>query len=331
MHSTPQNLQTYFSGNVMGESAMKTAHDVGSPVSFVFTVENEGEPLNSLVSLILAVEWPYEVANGKWLLYLTEVRVKTKSVMQCQPAGGIIDPLNLTLSESKRWRREAVKFELPDVQVLPAVKRPNTVLRCGGGGANCVRFECPLNDMEKFAEITVLARVWNSTFLEDYRYSDRVWVEGAAELYLKSDIDSIKMRSQHVSVVTIDSELVEPPPAELPLWVIIVSVVSGILLLGVIIIILWKRFHIPQRFTDFRLDFSIVSDSTAWVKLTMLCVFAKKNDKSCAAGYLTAKDIGSPPGKKRQDTTESNLLPRLIGSWIISFYDIGFSMTLGTL
>ncbi|XP_073539338.1 integrin alpha-3 isoform X1 [Phyllobates terribilis] len=249
---TPQNLQTYFSGKVMGESAMKTAHDVGSPVSFIFMVKNEGEPLNSLVSLILAVEWPHEVANGKWLLYLTEVTVKTKSVTQCQPAGDIINPLNLTLSESRRRRREAVKFELPDVQVLPAVKRPNTVLRCGGGGANCVRFECPLNDMEAFAEITVLARVWNSTFLEDYRYADRVWVEGAAELYLKTDIDSIKMRSQHVSFsVTIDSELVEPPPAELPLWVIIVSVVSGILLLGVIIIILWKVgfFHRVRQYS----------------------------------------------------------------------------------
>ncbi|KAM4031810.1 integrin alpha-3 isoform 2-T2 [Anomaloglossus baeobatrachus] len=236
----PQNVQTYFSGKVMGESAMKTAQDVGDPVSFVFMVNIAGEPLNNLVSLNLAVEWPYEVANGKWLLYPTEVLVKIKNETQCQPAGNIINPLNLTLSE-KRRRRDTVKFEFPDVQVLPAVKRPNTVLRCGGGGANCVRFECPLTDMETFANITVRARVWSSTFLEDYRYADRVWVEGFAELYLKTDIDSIKMQNQHVSFsVTIDSELVEPPPAELPLWVIIVSVVSGILLLGIIIIILWK-------------------------------------------------------------------------------------------
>lgn len=237
----PQNLQTYFKGQVMGESAMKTVQDVGSPVEFVFTVKNEGEPLNDLVSLILAVDWPYEVTNGKWLLYLTEVLVKTKGVTSCQPKGDIINPLNLTLSGGRRRRRDILNFDLPDIQVLPSVKRPNTALRCRGGGANCVRFECPLNDIQREATITVRARVWNSTFLEDYRYADRVFVEGAAELYLKTDIDSIKMPSHQVSfAVTIDSELVELPPAELPLWVIIVAVVSGILLLGVIIVILWK-------------------------------------------------------------------------------------------
>ncbi|KAM3923751.1 integrin alpha-3 isoform 2-T2 [Leptodactylus fuscus] len=240
---TPQNLQTYFSGQVMGESAMKTVQDVGSPVEFVFMVKNEGEPLNDLVSLVLAVDWPYEVTNGKWLLYLTEVFVKTSvtNVTHCQPTEDVINPLNLTLSGSRRRKRDTIKLDLPNVQVLPAVKRPNTVLRCRGGGANCVRFECPLKDLKTLANVTVRARVWNSTFLEDYRYADRVWVEGAAELYLKSDIDSIKMPRHHVSfAVTIDSELVEPPPAELPLWVIIVAVVSGILLLGVIILILWK-------------------------------------------------------------------------------------------
>ncbi|XP_040290983.1 integrin alpha-3 [Bufo bufo] len=237
----PQSVQTYFSGQVKGESAMKRVQDVGSPVEFIFKVKNEGEPLNDLVSLILAVEWPYEVTNGKWLLYLTEVLVETTNVTQCQPAEDIINPLNLTLSGGRRKKRDTIKLDLPDVKVLQAVKRPNTLLRCAGGGANCVRFECPLNDLQTTANITVRARVWNSTFLEDYRYADRVWVEGSAGLYLKTDIDSIKMPSHHVLfAVTIDSELVEPPPAELPLWVIIVAVLSGILLLGLIILLLWK-------------------------------------------------------------------------------------------
>ncbi|XP_075033332.1 integrin alpha-3 isoform X2 [Mixophyes fleayi] len=236
----PVNLQTYFSGKVVGESAMKTAQDVGSPVEFTFMVANYGEPLNSLGSLILAVEWPYEVANGKWLLYPTEVLVNTGTIEQCQPPGNIINPLNLTMSGGRRRRDVG---ELADVQTLPAIKRerPNTSLKCGGGGANCVRFLCPLNDMNMTATITVRGRVWNSTFLEDYRHIDRVWVEGAAELYLKTDINAINMQSHHVTFsVSIDSELVELPPAELPLWVIIVSVGSGILLLGIIIILLWK-------------------------------------------------------------------------------------------
>ncbi|XP_053309352.1 integrin alpha-3 [Spea bombifrons] len=242
----PPQLQTYFSGQVMGESAMKTVKDVGSPVEFTFMVRNYREPLESLGTLILDVAWPYEVSNGKWLLYPTEVLVKTGEVKPCHPPGDVINPLNLTLSETpksdgKRRRRRDIG-EFPEVKSLASTKRERAMitLKCSGG-ANCVRFSCPLTGMQSSANITVRARVWNSTFLEDYRHVDRVWVEGAAELRLQTDIPSIKMQSQYVSFsVSIDSELVEPPPAELPLWLIIVSVVSGIVLLGIIILLLWK-------------------------------------------------------------------------------------------
>ncbi|KAM4691930.1 integrin alpha-3 [Rhinophrynus dorsalis] len=241
----PLNIQTHFSGQVMGESAMKTAKDVGSPVEFTFTVTNKGEPLTSLGMLILAVEWPYEVANGKWLLYPTEVLVNTTKVEACHPPGNIINPLNLTLSDNVQsgGRRRRSIGDLPDVLTLPATKRDSSdiVLRCSGGGANCVWFSCPLNDMQSSATITVRGRVWNSTFLEDYRNVDRVWAVGGAKLYLQTDVASIHMQSNPAEFsVSIYSELVEPPPAELPLWLIIVSVVSGILLLGIIIILLWK-------------------------------------------------------------------------------------------
>lgn len=235
----PVHEQTYFGGKVMGESAMKTVQDVGSALDFTFKVFNSGDPLNNLGSLILAVDWPYEVANGKWLLYPTEVVVNTGNVTQCHPPGHVINPLNLTLENGRR-RRDVV--ESIDVPTLPSIKRekPNTQLKCSGG-ANCVRFECPLDNMQKSASIVVKARVWNSTFLEDYRLVDRVWVEGTAELYLKTNVPSINMQTHHVTFsVAIDSELEEAIPTEIPMWLIPVSVVSGMLLLTIIILCLWK-------------------------------------------------------------------------------------------
>lgn len=235
----PVHEQTYFGGKVMGESAMKTVQDVGSALDFTFKVFNSGDPLNNLGSLILAVDWPYEVANGKWLLYPTEVVVNTGNVTQCHPPGHVINPLNLTLENGRR-RRDIV--ESIDVPTLPSIKRekPNTQLKCSGG-ANCVRFECPLDNMQKSASIVVKARVWNSTFLEDYRLVDRVWVEGTAELYLKTNVPSINMQTHHVTFsVAIDSELEEAIPTEIPMWLIPVSVVSGMLLLTIIILCLWK-------------------------------------------------------------------------------------------
>ena len=40
--------------------------------------------------------------------------------------------------------------------------------------------------------------------------------------------------------VDIDSELVEDLPAEIELWLVLVAVSAGLLLLGLIILLLWK-------------------------------------------------------------------------------------------
>ena len=46
------------------------------------------------------LEWPYEVSNGKWLLYPTEITVHGNGSWHCRPPGDLINPLNLTLSVS---------------------------------------------------------------------------------------------------------------------------------------------------------------------------------------------------------------------------------------
>uniref|UniRef100_A0A672R5F3 Integrin alpha-3-like n=1 Tax=Sinocyclocheilus grahami TaxID=75366 RepID=A0A672R5F3_SINGR len=83
-----QMIDTTFSGSVTGESAMSSTSDVGSPLEFVFRV-SVGEPLGDLGTLVIDFEWPYEVANGKWLLYLTEIVIKGASESRCVPPGNI--------------------------------------------------------------------------------------------------------------------------------------------------------------------------------------------------------------------------------------------------
>lgn len=43
----------------------------------------------------VAFDWPWEVSNGKWLLYLTEIKVSGTSEPRCVPPGNILNPLNL--------------------------------------------------------------------------------------------------------------------------------------------------------------------------------------------------------------------------------------------
>lgn len=58
-----------------------------------------GDPLGDLGTLAVEFEWPYEVANGKWLLYLTDIVVESgESKSECRPPGEVINLLNLTVS-----------------------------------------------------------------------------------------------------------------------------------------------------------------------------------------------------------------------------------------
>lgn len=129
-----ERVSTQFSGTVMGESAMVNGSDVGSLVEFSFRVSHRnvcpdprfrllrpvfeasavlswllfhcahscpqvnmgGQPLGDMGTLAVELEWPFEVANGKWLLYLMKVFVKGESELECKP-GGVVNPLNLTV------------------------------------------------------------------------------------------------------------------------------------------------------------------------------------------------------------------------------------------
>ncbi|OXB55966.1 hypothetical protein ASZ78_011411 [Callipepla squamata] len=90
----PAHVQSHFSGTVLGESAMRSEQDVGSPLAFDFQVMTKGEALGTLGTIVLGFEWPYEIPNGKWLLYPTEILINSNG--SCSPPGGVINPLNLT-------------------------------------------------------------------------------------------------------------------------------------------------------------------------------------------------------------------------------------------
>ncbi|KAM4844797.1 integrin alpha-3 [Thomomys bottae] len=245
-------LQSFFGGSVMGESGMKTVEDVGSPLKYEFQVSPVGEGLAALGTLVLALEWPYEVANGKWLLYPTEITIHGNGSWPCLPPGDLVNPLNLTLSDPgdrppspqrKRRQLDPEDGQGPPPVTLAAAKKAKseTVLTCATGRARCVWLECLIPDSTTTTNVSVKARVWNSTFIEDYRDFDRVRVDGWATLFLRTHVPTINMENKTTWFsVDIDSDLVEELPAEIELWLVLVSVGAGLLLLGLIILLLWK-------------------------------------------------------------------------------------------
>ncbi|NXQ53434.1 ITA3 protein, partial [Anthoscopus minutus] len=247
-HPVPRassHIQSYFSGTVVGESAMKQEQDVGSPLTFDFQVTTKGESLGTLGTILLGFEWPYEIPNGKWLLYPTEILVNGNDT--CHPPGGVINPLNLTLLQDQAPSRRRRELEPPEPGEPPVTlatgRRPRSeaVLSCSAGTARCVWFECPLLHTQLPSSFSLRARVWNSTFIEEFRDFDRVKVTGTATLFLRSQVPTVTMRNHTVRFsVDVDSELQEEQPAEIALWLVLVSVAAGLLLLGLIILLLWK-------------------------------------------------------------------------------------------
>lgn len=238
----------FFSGHVVGERAMKRTEDVGSLVVFAFQVHIQGKPLRHLGDLEVEFDWPMEMANGKWLLYLTEIRLGGTSNLQCT-GEKIINPLNLAMSDDEKKMRRSLGMEEEEEKkqqgkMLPVLnlqrQRKNVKLSCSSG-ARCVKFSCPLLNINNSATLMVRSRLWNSTMIEDYSDSSSVLVQGQATLKLKTTRSTITLKtSPSLIEVHIYPESGLQLNSGAPLWIIVVSVLAGVLLLALICVLLWK-------------------------------------------------------------------------------------------
>ncbi|XP_027898372.1 integrin alpha-3-like [Xiphophorus couchianus] len=238
----------FFGGHVVGERAMKSTEDVGSLVVFTFQVHVQGKPLGRLGELEVEFDWPKEVANGKWLLYLTEVRLEGTSNRQCTH-GDIINPLKLVMFNDERMMRmnlgmkgeEERKKQEKTLPVLSMQRQRKTFKLSCSSGARCVKFSCPLLNMNNSATLTVKSRLWNSTMIEDYRDASSVLVQGQATLKLKTMKRTVTMKSSPSLIeVNIYPESELQLNSGAPLWIIVVSVLAGVVLLALICVLLWK-------------------------------------------------------------------------------------------
>ncbi|XP_017297365.1 integrin alpha-3 isoform X2 [Kryptolebias marmoratus] len=235
----------FFSGHVIGEEAMKKTEDIGSLVVFTLQVYADRKSLGRLGNLEVEFDWPKEVSNGKWLLYLTEIQFDHTSNPHCTQTQ--INPLNLlTLNEDEKRMRRALKEEKKkqEGRPLPVFSRQEQKksykLSCSDG-ARCVKISCPLLNTNSSVTLMVRSRLWNSTMIEDYSDARSVLVRVQASLKLKTNKSSIKMKSPPSEIEVFiypDSALQVHSGA--PLWIIVVSVLAGVLLLALICLLLWK-------------------------------------------------------------------------------------------
>lgn len=66
--------------------------------SLLWQVHIHGRRLGHHDNLQVLFDWPKEVSNGKWLLYLTEIQINGTSNSRCFPPGNMINPLKLMVA-----------------------------------------------------------------------------------------------------------------------------------------------------------------------------------------------------------------------------------------
>ncbi|KAL6112204.1 itga7 [Pungitius sinensis] len=251
--------QLFFSGKVKGESAMTSLEDIGSPVDFEFVVANPGQALQTLGSAFLNIMWPYGLANEKWLLYPASLKFEGHPDTQCITAGAL-NPLDLhssSLAESpqpdKAGRRRrshpedegrvtnngAVRRSTP--AVAASERRRSLKLDCLLGSARCFLFQCPLHSFSGQAVLKIHARLWNSSFMEEFPAVSALELLVRANVTVKSTIKHLLLKDAAAQVPV----MIYPEPGLvdqywIPWWIILIAVLAGILLLTLLVCILWK-------------------------------------------------------------------------------------------
>ncbi|XP_056886386.1 integrin alpha-7 isoform X5 [Takifugu flavidus] len=253
--------QLFFSGTVRGESAMSSLEDVGSPVDFEFVVTNPGQALQTLGSAFLNIMWPYELSNGKWLLYPASLNFDGSADARCTSSGAL-NPLTLHSSSaagitpvSHQQAGRARRSHPEDVghvntkgsmgRTTPAVaasdRRKSLKLDCLLGSAHCILIQCPLHSFSGQAVLKIHARLWNSSFIEEFPAVSALELLVRANITVKSSIKHLVLKDAAAQIPV----MIYPEPGMadqywIPWWIILIAVLAGILLLTLLVCLLWK-------------------------------------------------------------------------------------------
>ncbi|XP_007494435.1 integrin alpha-6 isoform X2 [Monodelphis domestica] len=233
--------QVYFGGIVVGESAMKSEDEIGNLIEYEFRVINLGKPLRNLGTASLNIQWPKEILNGKWLLYLMKIDSQGLEQINCQPQGEI-NPLNLKPSpHNSRKKREIAEKQTDDGRKLSLfAERKYQTLNCSTN-ANCVNIICPLQGLDSKASVILRSRLWNSTFLEEYSKMNYLDILVQATINVTANAENIKVPNAGTQVrVTVFPSKTVAQYSGVPWWIILVAILAGILMLALLIFLLWK-------------------------------------------------------------------------------------------
>ncbi|XP_060047386.1 integrin alpha-6-like [Erinaceus europaeus] len=219
---------------------MKSEGEVGSLIEYEFNVINLSKPLRNLSTATLNIQWPKEISNGKWLLYLVKVESKGLEEIACEPRNEI-NFLNLKESHNSRRKQEIAEKQIDDSRKFSLfAERKYQTLNCSVN-VNCVNIKCPLRGLDSKASVALHSGLWNSTFLEEYSKMNYLDILVRASIDVIAATDNIKLPNAGTKVrVTVFPSKTAAQYSGVPWWIILVAVIAGILMLTLLVFLLWK-------------------------------------------------------------------------------------------
>ncbi|XP_053925877.1 integrin alpha-6 isoform X2 [Cuculus canorus] len=232
--------QVYFGGNIVGESAMKSEDHIGNLIEYEFRITNLGRPLKTFGTASLDIQWPKEISNGKWLLYLMKIDSKGLEKVSCQPENEI-NSLHVAESHNSRRKREVAEKQTTDSKTFSLFsERKYKTLDCKVN-ARCVDIKCPLKGLDSKASIVLRSRLWNSTFLEEYSKMNYLDILVRASISVPAAAKNVKLTNEVAQVrVTVFPAKPVALYTGIPWWIISVAIFAGILMLALLVFLLWK-------------------------------------------------------------------------------------------
>ncbi|XP_062260967.1 integrin alpha-6-like [Platichthys flesus] len=234
-----QPSQVYYTGKVKDKAAVKTENEAGPAITHQFRIVNLGKRLTSLDSATLNIKWPKEEKQGKRLLYLMRISSTRVENLQCTPKEEI-NPQGLVSSSNRRRRSSENSKGIQEGIMSRYEGKERLSLSCDSG-ATCVNIQCPLEGLDSNEVITFHSRLWNSTFIELYSKLHLVEVIVNASLNLDSTKKNTILENTETQLkLTVFPEMRAAQHGAVQWWIILLSILFGLLLLGLLAFLLWK-------------------------------------------------------------------------------------------
>ncbi|XP_075691340.1 integrin alpha-V [Rhinoderma darwinii] len=229
-----------------------TEEDVGPLVQHIFELRNNGP--STFSKAILNIQWPYSY-QSKTLLYIIQYEID--GPMNCT-SDVVINPLNLTPSSSLADDFKNVTRNERNRRDLPQVEGDLQTLKCGT--AQCLKIECHVERVEKgrSAILYIRSRLWTPTFMNSENQNNSYSLKSSATFqvlefpYKNMNLPDINNSTE---VTTNILWVNQSSGAAVPVWVIVLAVLSGLLLLALMVFIMYKlgffkRVRPPQEETE---------------------------------------------------------------------------------